>query len=103
MTVKGHFNDYQGWLDLKREAVLAGVGLAATAVASAGAVIGGVPRSYRHPSPLGPWHDASVTVAVRPAEKSDEAALTRIDRETWGDMLPRASTARDPSSEDRRE
>lgn len=30
-----------------------------------------------------PWHDASVSIVIRPAEMSDEDALTSIDRETW--------------------
>jgi ribosomal protein S18 acetylase RimI-like enzyme len=29
-----------------------------------------------------PWHDASVSIVVRPAEMSDEDALTRIEQET---------------------
>jgi ribosomal protein S18 acetylase RimI-like enzyme len=29
-----------------------------------------------------PWHDASVPIAIRPAETSDEDALTRIEQET---------------------
>jgi ribosomal protein S18 acetylase RimI-like enzyme len=30
-----------------------------------------------------PWHHASVSIVIRPAEISDEDALTRIERETW--------------------
>jgi ribosomal protein S18 acetylase RimI-like enzyme len=29
-----------------------------------------------------PWHDASVSIVIRPAETSDEDALTRIEQET---------------------
>src|SRR5215210_1501980 len=29
-----------------------------------------------------PWHDASVPIVIRPAEMSDEDALTRIEQET---------------------
>src|SRR5437763_16922053 len=29
-----------------------------------------------------PWHDASVSIVIRPAEMSDEDALTRIEQET---------------------
>jgi len=30
-----------------------------------------------------PWHDAWVSIVIRPAEMRDEDALTRIERETW--------------------
>ncbi len=29
------------------------------------------------------WHDAWVSIVIRPAEMTDEEALTRIERETW--------------------
>ena len=34
------------------------------------------------------WHDACVSIVVRPAEMGDEGALTRIEQETW---LPHVS------------
>src|SRR6266550_972481 len=30
-----------------------------------------------------PWHDACVSIVIRPADTRDEDALTRIEQETW--------------------